>query len=56
VYSSLDTWAIKLNRIRQAGHMASVGQNRNVGSVLVGDREGKKQFGRPAHRWEHNIK
>jgi hypothetical protein len=31
-------------------------ERRGVYRVLVGKPEGKKQLGRPRHRWEDNIK
>jgi hypothetical protein len=46
---------IKLRRIRLAGHVARVGEKRNVYRVLVGNSEGKRPFGRPRCRWEDNI-
>jgi hypothetical protein len=33
-----------------------MGEDRGVHRVLVGKPEGKKQLGRPRHRWEDNIK
>jgi len=33
-----------------------MGERRGVHRVLVGKPEGKRQLGRPRHRWEHNIK
>ena len=43
-------------RIRWAGHVARMGERRGVYRVLVGKPEGKRQLGRPRHRWEDNIK
>jgi len=31
-------------------------EDRDVHRVLVGKPEGKRQLGRPRHRWEDNIK
>jgi len=42
--------------MRWAGHVARVGERRGVYRVLVGKPEGKRQLGRPSHRWEDNIK
>jgi hypothetical protein len=39
-------------RMRWAGHVARMGEERGVHRVLVGKPEGK----RPRHRWEDNIK
>jgi hypothetical protein len=47
---------IKSRRMRWAGHLARMGKVRGVYRVSVGKPEGKKQLGRPRHRWEHNIK
>jgi hypothetical protein len=38
-------------RIRWAGHVARVGKKRNACRLLVG----KRQLGRPRHRWVDNI-
>ena len=38
------------------GHVARMGERRGVYRVLVGKPEGKRQLGRPRHRWEDNIK
>jgi hypothetical protein len=43
-------------RMRWAGHVARMGEDRGVHSVLVGKPEGKRPLGRPRHRWEDNIK
>jgi hypothetical protein len=47
---------IKSRIMRWARHVASVGDRRGDCRVFVGRPEGKKQFGRPRRRWEHNIK
>jgi hypothetical protein len=57
LYSSPDIIRqIKSRRIRWAGHMARMGEGRNVYRVLVGKPEGKRPLGRPRHRWEDGIK
>jgi hypothetical protein len=33
-----------------------MGEKRNVYRLLVGKPEGKRQLGRPRHRWMDNIK
>jgi len=38
------------------GHVACMGERRGVYRVLVGKPERKRQFGRPRHRWEDNIR
>jgi hypothetical protein len=47
---------VKSRRMRWAGHVACMGEERGVHRVLVGKPEGKRSLGRPRHRWEDNIK
>jgi hypothetical protein len=47
---------IKSRRMRCAGHVARMGEERSVYRVLVGKPEGKRPLGRPRRRWEDNIK
>jgi hypothetical protein len=47
---------IKPRRIRWAGHMARMGEKRNVHRLLVGKPEGKRPLGGPRCRWIDNIK
>jgi hypothetical protein len=47
---------VKLRRMRWAGHVARMGEDRVVHRVLVGKPEGKKPLGRKRRRWEDNIK
>jgi hypothetical protein len=47
---------IKSRRMRWAGHVARMGEGRNVYRVLVGKPEGKRPLGRQRHRWEDGIK
>jgi len=42
--------------MRWVGHVASMGERRDVYKVLVGKPEGKGSLGRPKRRWENNIK
>jgi hypothetical protein len=42
--------------MRWSGHVARMGERRGVYRGLVGKPEGKRLFGRPRRRWEHNIK
>ena len=46
---------VKLRRMRWVACGAS-GGGKVVHGVLVGKPEGKRQLGRPRHRWEDNIK
>jgi hypothetical protein len=57
LYPSLDTVRqIKSRRMRWAGHVARMGEGRNVYRVLVGKPEGKRQLERPRRRWEDGVK
>jgi hypothetical protein len=47
---------VKSRRMRWAGHVARMGEDRGVHRVLVGKPEGKRPSGRPRRRWEDNIK
>jgi hypothetical protein len=47
---------VKPRRMRWAGHVARMGEERGVHRVLVGKPEGKRPLGRPRRRWENNIK
>jgi hypothetical protein len=47
---------IKSRRMRWAGHVARMGETRNVYGILVGKLEGKGPLGRPRRTWVDNIK
>jgi hypothetical protein len=47
---------IKSRRMMWAGHMARMGEGRDVYRVLIGRSEGKRPLGRPRRMWEDNIK
>ena len=47
---------VKSRRMRWAGHVVRMGEDRGVHRVLVGKPEGKRPLGRPRRRWEDNIK
>ena len=49
-------WVVKSRRMRWAGHVARMGEDRGVHRALVGKPEGKRPLGRPRRRWEDNIK
>ena len=47
---------VKSRRMRWAGHVGRMGEDRGMNRVLVGKPEGKRPLGRPRRRWEGNIK
>jgi hypothetical protein len=47
---------IKSRRMRWAGHVARMGEDRNVYTVLMRKTEGKRPLGRPRRRWEDGIR
>jgi len=47
---------IKLRRMRWAGHVARMGERKDVHGVLLEKPERKRPLGRPRRRWEDNIK
>jgi hypothetical protein len=47
---------IKSRRMRWAGHVAHMGEKRNVYRLFVGKPEGRRPLGRPRRRWIDNIK
>jgi hypothetical protein len=57
LYSSPDIIGqIKSRRMGWAGHVARMGEGRNLYRVLVGKPEGKRPLGRPRRRWVDGIK
>ena len=42
---------IKWRRMRRAGHVARMGEERGVYRVLLGKPEGRRPLGRPRRRW-----
>jgi hypothetical protein len=51
-----NTNAIIMRRMRWAGHVARMGEKRDVYRLLVGKPEGKRPLRRPRRRWIDNIK
>jgi hypothetical protein len=47
---------IKARRMRLAGHVARMGENRNAYRLLVGKPDGRRPLGRPRRRWLDNIR
>jgi hypothetical protein len=57
LYSSSDIIRqIKSRRLRWAGHVARMGEGRNVYRVLMGKPKGNRPPERPRRRWEDGIK
>jgi hypothetical protein len=47
---------IKSRRMRRVGHVAHMGEERNVYRVFIGKAEGKRPLGGPGRRWEDGIR
>ena len=47
---------INTRRMRWGWHVARLGEWRSIYRILVGKPKGKRQLGKPRHRWENNIK
>jgi len=57
LYSSLNILrVIKSRRMRWAGHVARMSEERGVYRVLVGKPKRKRPLGRPRRRWVDNIR
>ena len=56
VYSPNIVRVIKSRRMRWAGHVARMDEERGAYRVLVGKPEGKRPLGRPRRRWVDNIR
>jgi hypothetical protein len=55
-YSPTIIRIIKSRRMRWTGHVARMGEKRNVYRLLVEKQEGKRLLGRPRNGWRDNIK
>jgi len=51
LYSSPNSVGVIKSRMRWAGHVARMGEERGVYRVLVGKPEGRRPLGRPRCRW-----
>ena len=47
---------IKSRRLRWAGHVARMEEDRSAFKMLTGKPTGKRLVGRPRRRWEDNIR
>jgi hypothetical protein len=47
---------MKSRRMKWAGNVARMGENRNVYRLLVGKPGGKRPLGKPRRRWVDNIR
>jgi hypothetical protein len=57
LYSSPNIiWQIKSRRMRWAGHVSRMGEERNAYKVLMGKPEGKRPLGKPRRMWEDGIR
>jgi hypothetical protein len=56
LYSLPNIVRVVKSRMRRAGHVVRMREERGVYRVLVGKPEGKRPLGRPKCRWEDNIK
>jgi hypothetical protein len=57
LYSSANiVRVIKSRRMRWAGNVSRMGEERGVYRVLVGKPEGRRPLGRPRRRWVDNIR
>jgi hypothetical protein len=56
IFSSDIIRQIKSRRMRWAGYVARMGEERNVYRVLIGKPERKRLLGRRRRRWEDGIR
>jgi hypothetical protein len=51
-----ESWSLKLREEHRLRVFESMGEERKVYKLLVGNPEGKRPFGRPRRRWEDGIR
>jgi hypothetical protein len=56
LYSLPNIVRVIKSRMGWAGHVARMGEGRDVYRVLLGKPEGKRPLGRPRCRWEDNVR
>jgi hypothetical protein len=56
LYSSPNIIRLISRRVKWAGYVSHVGEERKVYRILVGKPEGKRLLGRPRCRWEDGIR
>jgi hypothetical protein len=47
---------IKSRKMRWAGHVSRMGEERKAYGVLMGKPKGKRPLGRPRHRWKDGLR
>jgi hypothetical protein len=47
---------VKSKKMRWAGHVSQMGENRNAYMILLAKPDGKRPLGRLRHRWVNDIK